>query len=212
MGNPGPDSDYTILKGDNLFSCSVVALDPATGQRKWHYQFTPNDSHDWDATEDVVLVDQTYRGLKRKLLLQADRNGIFYVLDRTNGKFLLGKPFVHQTWNDGFDKNGRPKIIPGTDASPEGAVVYPSGGDEGYIGKRTSQRADVGGAPHLGAREYLNEVRARLHRHHDFAWTQHSRQNYGALLDRELHGGKIQSRTGDEPRSSTQTGARGFDI
>ncbi len=128
IGNPGPDSDYTIRKGDNLFSCSVVALDPATGQRKWHYQFTPNDSHDWDATEDVVLVDQTYRGLKRKLLLQADRNGMFYVLDRNDGKFLSGTAFARQTWNAGFDENGRPKVIPGTDATPEGTVVYPSGG------------------------------------------------------------------------------------
>ncbi len=128
VGNPGPDSDYTIRKGDNLYSCSVVALDPATGQRKWHYQFTPNDSHDWDATEDVVLVDQTYRGLKRKLLLQADRNGMFYVLDRNDGKFLSGTAFARQTWNAGFDENGRPKVIPNTDATPEGTVVYPSGG------------------------------------------------------------------------------------
>lgn len=128
IGNPGPDSDFEVRKGDNLFSCSVVALDPATGQRKWHYQFTPGDSHDWDATEDVVLVDRMYRGQRRKLLLQANRNGLFYVLDRTNGKFLSGTPFVRQTWNAGFDENGRPKIIPGTDASPEGTVVYPSGG------------------------------------------------------------------------------------
>ncbi|MEO8049590.1 MAG: PQQ-dependent dehydrogenase, methanol/ethanol family [Acidobacteriota bacterium] len=128
IGNPGPDSDYTIRKGDNLFSCSVVALDPATGQRKWHYQFTPNDSHDWDATEDVVLVDQMYRGQNRKLLLQANRNGMFYALDRTDGKFLSGTAFVRQTWNAGFDENGRPKVIPDTDASLEGTVVYPSGG------------------------------------------------------------------------------------
>jgi alcohol dehydrogenase (cytochrome c) len=128
VGNPGPDSDAEIRKGDNLFSCSVVALDPNTGQRKWHYQFTPGDSHDWDATEDVLLVDRPFRGQHRKLLLQADRNGIFYVLDRISGKFLLGTPFVHQTWNAGFDENGRPRIVPGTDASLEGTVVYPSGG------------------------------------------------------------------------------------
>jgi len=128
IGNPGPDSDSEIRKGDNLFSDSVVALDPATGQRRWHYQFTPGDSHDWDATEDTLLVDRAFHGVNRKLLLQANRNGMFYVLDRTNGKFLLGKPFVHQTWNAGFDENGRPRIIPGTDASPEGAVVYPAGG------------------------------------------------------------------------------------
>jgi len=128
VGNPGPDSDAEIRKGDNLFSCSVVALDPNTGQRKWHYQFTPGDSHDWDATEDVLLVDRPFHGQNRKLLLQADRNGIFYVLDRTSGKFLQGTPFVKQTWNAGFDESGRPKIIPGTDASLEGTVVYPSGG------------------------------------------------------------------------------------
>src|SRR5436305_15297658 len=105
-----------------------MALHPATGKRKLHYQFTPNDSHDWDATEDVVLVDQTYRGLKRKLLLQADRNGMFYVLDRTDGKFLSRTAFAHQTWNAGFDEHGRPKLIPGTDATPQRSVVYPSAG------------------------------------------------------------------------------------
>jgi PQQ-dependent dehydrogenase (methanol/ethanol family) len=127
VGNPGPDSDAEIRKGDNLFSSSVVALDPATGQRKWHYQFTPADSHDWDATEDVILVDRTFHAQNRKLLLQADRNGFFYVLDRTSGKFLQATPFVHQTWSAGFDENGRPKVVAGTDASPEGPVVYPSG-------------------------------------------------------------------------------------
>jgi alcohol dehydrogenase (cytochrome c) len=128
IGNPGPDSDAEIRKGDNLFSNSIVALDPATGKREWHYQFTPADSHDWDATEDVVLVDKIYHGVNRKLLVQANRNGLFYLLDRTNGKFLAGKAFVHQTWNAGFDENGRPKVVPGTDSSPGGSVVYPSGG------------------------------------------------------------------------------------
>ena len=75
VGNPGPDYDGDVRSGDNLFSCSVLALDPATGQRKWHYQFTPNDSHDWDATEDVMLVDRMFHGQPRKLLMQADRNG-----------------------------------------------------------------------------------------------------------------------------------------
>jgi len=126
MGNPGPDMDGEIRKGDNLYSCSVIALDASTGKRKWHYQFTPNDSHDWDANEDVILVDREFQGQKRKLLLQANRNGFFYVIDRTNGKMLMAKPFVKQTWNQGFDENGRPKIIPGTDSSPDGTVVYPS--------------------------------------------------------------------------------------
>ena len=99
--------------GDNLFTDSVVALDPDTGERRWHYQFTPNDGHDWDSTEDMVLVDRMWRGQKRKLLMHADRNGHFYVLDRTNGAFLSGTPFIHQTWNKGFDEKGRPMPVPG---------------------------------------------------------------------------------------------------
>ena len=127
VGNPGPDIDADVRSGDNLFSCSVLALDPATGRRKWHYQFTPGDSHDWDATEDLMLVDRMFHGQPRKLLLQADRNGMFYVLDRTNGAFLAGTPFVRVTWNTGFDANGRPKVAPGWDSRPEGSIaVYPS--------------------------------------------------------------------------------------
>ena len=125
-GNPGPDMDGEIRKGDNLFSCSVVALDPGTGRRKWHYQFTPNDSHDWDANQDLVLADRVIDGKPRKLLLQTNRNGIFYVLDRTNGKLLLGKPYVRQTWNAGFEADGRPKVIPDTGSTPEGRVVFPT--------------------------------------------------------------------------------------
>ena len=126
VGNPGPDIDGEIRKGDNLFSDCVVALDPDTGKRKWHYQFTPNDSHDWDANQDVILVDRVWQGQPRKLLLQANRNGFFYVLDRTNGKFLMAKAYVKQTWNAGFDANGRPSFAPNSDASIEGNEVYPS--------------------------------------------------------------------------------------
>ncbi|MEO8737646.1 MAG: PQQ-binding-like beta-propeller repeat protein, partial [Edaphobacter sp.] len=127
VGNPGPDMNPSVRQGDNLFTSSVLALDPATGIRKWHYQFTPNDSHDWDANQDVVLADRTINGKKRKLLMQANRNGMFYVLDRTNGKFIFAKSYVKQTWNSGFDANGRPILLPGSEASPEGVIVYPSG-------------------------------------------------------------------------------------
>jgi len=127
VGNPGPDIDADVRSGDNLFSCSVLALDPETGKRKWHYQFTPGDSHDWDATEDVMLVDRVFHGQPRKLLLQANRNGMFYALDRSDGKFLAATPFVRQTWNTGFDANGRAKLVPGWDSRPEGSIaVYPS--------------------------------------------------------------------------------------
>jgi PQQ-dependent dehydrogenase (methanol/ethanol family) len=126
IGNPGPDMDAEVRRGDNLFSCSVVALDPSTGKRKWHYQFTPNDDHDWDANQDLILVDRLWQGQPRKLLIQANRNGFLYVLDRTNGQFLQATPFVKQTWNAGFDANGRPKFAPNSGATPEGQIVYPS--------------------------------------------------------------------------------------
>jgi PQQ-dependent dehydrogenase (methanol/ethanol family) len=126
VGNPGPDGNGDVRQGDNLFTCSVVALDAATGRRKWHYQFTPNDTHDWDATEDVVLVDRMYQGKMRKLLMQADRNGVFYVLDRTDGKFLLASPFVRASWATGWEPDGRPITAPGWRATPEGNIVFPA--------------------------------------------------------------------------------------
>ncbi|HEY7290020.1 MAG TPA: PQQ-dependent dehydrogenase, methanol/ethanol family [Vicinamibacterales bacterium] len=128
VGNPGPQIDREARGDlDNLFSDSVVAIDPDTGQRKWHYQFTPNDGHDWDSCQAVVLVDRTWRGQSRKLLLHADRNGMFYVLDRTNGSVLAATPFVYQNWNSGLDGNGRPRIVPGSNSSREGSFfVYPS--------------------------------------------------------------------------------------
>jgi len=130
VGNPGPQIDRAARGDlDNLFSDSVVALDPNTGQRKWHYQFTPNDGHDWDSAQDVMLVDRIWRGQMRKLLLHADRNGYFYVLDRTNGKFLSGTPFVYTNWNAGFDANGRPAHVPGSNSSRDGSFfVYPTVG------------------------------------------------------------------------------------
>ncbi len=126
IGNPGPDINGDVRMGDNLFSCSVVALDPDTGKRKWHYQFTPNDTHDWDSTEDMVLVDRMWHGQNRKLLLHADRNGVFYVLDRTDGKFLSAAPFVRATWVKGWDKDGRPITTENWRANPEGTIIYPS--------------------------------------------------------------------------------------
>ena len=126
IGNPGPDLDGDVRKGDNLFSCSVVALDPNTGRRKWHFQFTPHDVHDWDSAETPVLVDRTFRGETRKLMLHADRNAFFYVLDRTNGRFLLGKPFARQTWAKGLDDSGRPVLVPNHEPTAEGSITYPS--------------------------------------------------------------------------------------
>jgi len=117
-GNPWPNSDDRERGGDNLFTDCVLALDPATGKLKWYYQFTPHDTHDWDATEPNVLVNTTYRGRERKLLLHADRNGFFYVLDRTSGEVLLAEKFVRRlTWATGIGRDGRPQRVPERDVS-----------------------------------------------------------------------------------------------
>jgi alcohol dehydrogenase (cytochrome c) len=109
VGNPGPDFDGSEREGDNLYTDSVLALDAKTGKLKWYYQFTPHDVHDWDAQEPPVLVDTNWQGQPRKLLLQANRNGFFYVLDRTNGQLLLAKQFLRKlNWADGIGKDGRP--------------------------------------------------------------------------------------------------------
>jgi alcohol dehydrogenase (cytochrome c) len=127
VGNPYPDTDSADRPGKNLYSNSVVAFDPATGKPKWSFQFTPHDLHDWDATEPLVLADAVWRGKPRKLLLQADRNGFFYVLDRTTGQFLLGEPFVHKlTWATGIGPDGVPKLTQNNYPTKAGTVTCPS--------------------------------------------------------------------------------------
>ncbi len=108
VGNPSPDYSGDQRPGDNLYTNTVVALDVDTGQLKWHYQFTPHDVYDFDAVQIPVLADITFRGAPMKALLWANRNGIYYVLDRTNGKFLSGTPMGKVNWMSGFDANGRP--------------------------------------------------------------------------------------------------------
>jgi alcohol dehydrogenase (cytochrome c) len=115
VGNPGPDFFGDEREGDNLYTDSVVALEAKTGKLRWYYQFTPHDVHDWDAQEPPVLVDANWQGRPRKLLLQANRNGFFYVLDRENGQLLLAKPFLKKlNWADGIGKDGKPilKTLP----------------------------------------------------------------------------------------------------
>jgi PQQ-dependent dehydrogenase (methanol/ethanol family) len=110
-GNPWPGGDDRDRPGDNLFTNCVLALDASSGELKWHYQFTPHDVEDRDATEPNVLVDRVYRGKPSKLLLHADRNGFFYVLDRTNGAVLLAKPFLRRVdWASAIGADGRPVV------------------------------------------------------------------------------------------------------
>jgi PQQ-dependent dehydrogenase (methanol/ethanol family) len=111
-GNPWPDQDDRDRPGDNLYTDCILALDVATGNLKWYYQFTPHDLADRDATEPNVLVDTTFQGKPSKLILHADRNGFFYVLDRTNGKVLLAKPFLHRVaWASSIGADGRPVVV-----------------------------------------------------------------------------------------------------
>jgi len=133
-GNPGPDWDGAGRQGDNLYSCSVVALDPDTGTLKWHYQFSPHNEFDWDSAQIPVLADLDWQGRARKVMLWANRNGMYYVLDRITGAFLNGQPFVKVNWADGFDAKGRPIPVPGMVPTKEGTLIYPGnqGGTNWY--------------------------------------------------------------------------------
>jgi alcohol dehydrogenase (cytochrome c) len=125
-GNPGPDYNGLERLGDNLYSDCILALDPKTGKLKWHFQFTPHDIHDWDATEPAVLVDSVWQGQPRKLLLMANRNGFFYVFDRTTGQVLLVKPFVHKlNWAKEIGADNRP-VLAAVEKVGNGAKVCPS--------------------------------------------------------------------------------------
>jgi len=124
VGNPGPDWNGDGRPGDNLYTDSVIALDPDTGALKWHYQFTPHDEFDYDATQVPVLGEIQWQGQNRRVLMLANRNGVFYTLDRTNGQFLKATPFTKVTWVDGWDAKGRPNKIQAP--TPEGTLVYPN--------------------------------------------------------------------------------------
>lgn len=133
-GNPGPDWNGDVRKGDNLYSDSFVALDADTGKLNWHFQFTPHDDHDWDATQVPILIDGMFRGERRKMVATANRNAFYYVLDRQTGKFLHTRAFARQTWAKSHDDSGRPTILPNSSPTVEGALIYPSlgGGTNWY--------------------------------------------------------------------------------
>jgi alcohol dehydrogenase (cytochrome c) len=124
--NPAPDFVGDTRPGDDLYTDCVVALDADTGKLKWYFQFTPHDLYDYDATETPVLLDMMVDGQVRHLLVEANRNGFFYVLDRTNGKFLSATPFVRKlNWASGIDANGRPART-GVQPTPQGTRICPA--------------------------------------------------------------------------------------
>jgi len=124
-GNPTPVLTGSTRPGDNLYTCSIVALNPDTGKLVWAFQASPHDTHDWDAVEIPVLVDGNFNGKQRKMLMQASRNGYFFVLDRTNGKNLLTVPYGTVNWSLGIDKQGRPIPNPAKEPARDGRLIAP---------------------------------------------------------------------------------------
>ena len=125
-GQPGSQWAGDVREGDNLFTDCLVALDVDTGKMKWYFQATPHDVRDWDSLEMPILIDRQFNGQPRKLLVQANRNGYYYVLDRTNGRFLHGTPFVSRlNWSSGLSPEGRPILIPGNVPSVQGCEDVP---------------------------------------------------------------------------------------
>ncbi len=126
-GNPYPDTDGDNRDGDNLYTDCDLALDAKTGKLLWYFQFTPHDLHDWDANQPLVLVDAPFHGRQRKLLLHANRNGFFYVLDRTDGRLLRSTPLVRKlTWASGVDGQGRPELLPANNTTEFGVKTCPA--------------------------------------------------------------------------------------
>jgi alcohol dehydrogenase (cytochrome c) len=129
-GNPTPVLEGQTRPGDDLYTCSIVALNPDTGKLVWAFQVSPHDTHDWDAVETPVLVDGEFRGEPKKMLMQSSRNGYFVVLDRTNGKNLLTVPYGPVNWSLGIDEQGRPIPNPAKEPAPDGRLIAP---DEGGL-------------------------------------------------------------------------------
>jgi alcohol dehydrogenase (cytochrome c) len=139
-GNPTPVLNGSTRKGDDLYTCSIVALNPDSGKLAWAFQPSPHDTHDWDAVETPVLVDADFHGGRKKMLMQTSRNGYFFVLDRTNGKNLLTAPYGPVNWALGVDQQGRPIPNPAKEPAPDGRLVAP---DEGGLTNYRSPSFDT---------------------------------------------------------------------
>ena len=127
-GNPQPVIAHKNREGANLYTGSIVALNPDTGKMAWYFQSSPHDTHDWDSTQTPVLFDADFNGQRRKLLAQAARNGHFFLLDRTNGKALVSTEYVKTNWSKGYDEKGQPIPNPAKDPQLDGALVSPNQG------------------------------------------------------------------------------------
>ena len=139
-GNPTPVLNGSTRPGDDLYTCSIVALDADSGKLAWAFQVSPHDTHDWDAVETPVLVDANFHGEPKKMLMQTSRNGYFFVLDRTNGKDLLTVPYGPVNWSLGVDKQGRPIPNPEKEPARDGRIIAP---DEGGLTNYRSPSFDT---------------------------------------------------------------------
>ncbi len=187
-GNPNPDFYGDDRKGDNLYSGSLVALDADSGTLKWHFQFTPHDTHDWDANHIPVLADVTLAGQPRKVVMVANRNGFLYVLDRTSGAFIHANPFVRQTWAKEIGVDGRPVELPDQQPTAKGTLTCPDlfGGTNFmspsfdpatgllYVSARETCQIFIAEAPPAGYKAGDRVMGGRLARAPDFS-------PYGAL-------------------------------
>jgi alcohol dehydrogenase (cytochrome c) len=150
-GNPAPDWNGDARQGDNLYSCSLLAIDANTGKMKWYFQFSPHETHDWDAAEPPILFDAMIDGKERRVVAQANRNAFYYVLDRETGEFLAGKAFAKQTWAKGLDAKGRPIEMPNNQPTSQGNLIYPS--ITGSVNWTSSSYSPLTGLLYVNTRE-----------------------------------------------------------
>jgi alcohol dehydrogenase (cytochrome c) len=185
IGNPGPDWNGDGRKGDNLYTCSTVALDADTGKLKWHYQFSPHNEFDWDSVQVPVLANMQFKGKDRKVMLWANRSGVFYVLDRTSGEFLLGKSFVKTNWFTGFDEKGRPLRAPGTEPTKEGVLIFP--GNQGATNWYNPSYSPETGLFYIPAWENTSTIYLKDTEPPEF----HSGQTFSGAFPRNQQGDEI---------------------
>jgi alcohol dehydrogenase (cytochrome c) len=211
-GNPTPVLNGPFRPGDNRWTCSIVALNPDTGTLAWGFQASPHDTHDWDAAEVPVLVDGMFGGSQRKLLLQASRNGYFFVLDRTNGKSLLTTTFAAANWASGVDEEGRPIPNPAKEPARDGRLVAPNeGGGTNY---RSPSFDPATGVLIVSAQDAYG-IYFFKPEHGDYGWAgaDYGVWSKGALRAIDYQTGKIRwehDLSGGEPSAGVLTTASGI--
>jgi alcohol dehydrogenase (cytochrome c) len=162
VGNPSPDMSGDVRPGDNLFTDSLIALHASSGKLAWYFQFTPHDEHDWDAAQTPILADIPIKGVLRRVLCVANRNGFYYVLDRATGEFLAGVPFVEENWAKGLDSSGRPILSPDAEVTTSGRLTKPGSGGTVWQNAAFDRKTGLVFVPALeGALVYTKSLEAK---------------------------------------------------